>query len=74
MTLLQTLTTFSKEINFCLDLFFKLRQHKLDAIYYIDYTEFRFKTFFQTITDKDDFFLEKKHSAGDQTVLIELIE
>lgn len=48
MTLLQTLTTFSKEINFCLDSFFKLRQHKLDAIYYIDYTEFRFKTFFQT--------------------------
>lgn len=45
MTLLQTLTTFSKEINFCLDSFFKLRQHKLDAI---DYTEFRFKTFFQT--------------------------
>lgn len=63
MTLLQTLTTFSKEINFCLDSFFKLRQHKLDAIYYIDYTEFRFKTFFSdraSITDIDDFFLEKK--------------
>lgn len=62
MTLLQTLTTFSKEINFCLDSFFKLRQHKLDAIYYIDYTEFRFKTFFSdraSITDIDNFFLEK---------------